>query len=348
VESKDKVHKGEITYSMLDTILQRLIERSRQSVCLGGEIHLTIVIDPADQAKVDGVEREFKRVDQQLQQQLKAKMRPPKELYDLREQLRVRLERENEALQVIVQDPKYSSLKVRSDFHEVCGSAKLIYFPVFLQWCPHLPGATEICPDAHSMAVLIDTGAKTIEYYESNGSGASWYPAVSRTLTRLFADFTEVNGLRVRETGACPRVGLQGVSGKAICAYFASLYVALRISCPQIAPDVLVVALLTLEAKEINDVLQHWHCWLIQFAETEGIAAAAEDLSRLHSALFLKLINLRQYLPPGEQGTSQERTYWAKLREAEEMARYDIVQAYLLLNTLDRQASQVEATARRR
>lgn len=233
----------------------------------------------------------------------------------------------------VVRSSDVTRVQVRPEFGKRCARSQLIYFPVFLRWCDGKGVKAVNCPDAHSMAVLVDRQNRVIEYYEPNGSGVPWFQPVSDALASLFGTFARRNELEFRPVGSCPRVGIQGVSGEAKCAYFSSLYMALRLGCTQIPPSALVTSLRDAGPDYLRNLIQHWHCFLIDYAERMGIAAAAEDLPRLYAAVFTKLINPLFYDALATEAEQDE--YWSRFRVAERSARYDIVDAYVQMDRIN-------------
>ena len=131
----------------------------------------------------------------------------------------------------------------------------------------------------HYTVAVIDNRAKTIRYFESNGSFVPWLPPVVRALR---AYFLTVDGGRFRdhtfvEPGEfCPRVSIQSISQTAMCAYWGTLTAVLDVACPQIDTTALLELLVAQGQPFLVSLLQNWHCymWLYSVSSKRRIVDA--------------------------------------------------------------------------
>ena len=68
-----------------------------------------------------------------------------------------------------------------------------------------------------------------------------------------------------------PQFGIQTNTGIEMCAYFSSLYAALRLQNPEIPPLELNRLMLEIPRAQIKPILNRWHCYLIGYAKDNGI-----------------------------------------------------------------------------
>ena len=122
----------------------------------------------------------------------------------------------------------------------------------------------------HSEALLVDNISKTIEFFEPNGSGASWYPSVSRFLQYKFS--TVLPNYRFISTEEfCPRTGPQAISGQGICGSFSLLFLLMRVYNPEISPQRLLNLLTRLSRTQIQHLMRQFICYTEAFSEEHNL-----------------------------------------------------------------------------
>jgi hypothetical protein len=196
-------------------------------------------------------------------------------------------------------------------------------------------GASE-CDTGHAMALLIDTQNKTVELFDPNGAKVPWYRPIADYIARQLDLHPEFQSYRLFDNSELPPYGVQAGSNLALCAYFSSLYVAIRLSCQEWNATRLNQELLKLNATDLRLLLQLWHCYLVQYTYTSGILDATERLSELHNAVFSQLINLPAQLQfynrrPRQQSqnltATQLEQLWSILTRITDNASEDTVRA---------------------
>jgi hypothetical protein len=236
-----------------------------------------------------------------------------------------------------------AATNITIDLARTCAKKQLIYIPLGAFWTTDKRIVAEAerqrgefvcggqCDSGHAMAILIDPRRKTREYYEPNGSSPAWYAVIAAYLDKLFAKLPEFKGYRVEDNSVCPRFGPQAGSGLPMCAYFAALYVAIRMLCPEFPAQQVMTALTEVGRDRVGDLVRRWHCYLVSYAEAQGIVAAVNELPDLHRRVFNTLINL-PYNTPQQQSARDKG--WEQLREVEEVAGNDVVEARDMLEQL--------------
>jgi len=64
------------------------------------------------------------------------------------------------------------------------------------------------------------------------------------------------------------------------------------------------------------NLLQHWHCFLLDFAEKEGILAADQEIQDLFAAVYDKIIDLKTNKQVSKEGIYvyvDDTPYWNDL-----------------------------------
>lgn len=225
------------------------------------------------------------------------------------------------------------------DFPEWCKAKQTIYVPLNAWWSSRstITGATELdpcagqCDSGHAMALIIDNKERTIEYFEPNGKNARWYATIALFLTQWFKKNPQFKDYRVDEEFCCPPVGIQmEAGGLPMCAYFSSLYVAIRLLCQDSIPENEVVSrILQLGKHGIRQLLQRWHCFLLQYDDRHQITGTALALRKLYSKTLGKLAEL-----------SLHRQYRTRLAEIESIAFNDVRLAFSALYPLYEELKQ--------
>ena len=216
----------------------------------------------------------------------------------------------------------------------------LIYIPISVQWTQderEIAKAIQAksqgqnwtcnnCLPGHAMALFFDNVYRTIQVYDSNGNNSPYYVAIADWIERriqrdrMFYGYTMLNQLEV------PQFGIQAGTNIAMCGYFAALYAALRIQCPDISPLHLNNALLEIKpVGQIVLVLQQWHCYPIEYARQRGILQAAAKANRSLSDCFNIFINERIYFKNVSE--KEQRAARQAFADAQLLANTDIVKA---------------------
>lgn len=229
--------------------------------------------------------------------------------------------------------PEATVFDVVKNIDHYCAGKNLIYFPLTAHWVlakgssKEQVGAGEKI-SSHAMAVLVDQERKIISYHEPNGAdSAPWYGEISAFLDTLFKNHPYFKNYAIEEAGACLG-GLQLNSELPMCRYFASFFVALKVSCPSLSNQEIVSSLLAVGKRNVELLLRQWACFVVNYAQKNGIFPAAEQLAKVWAKILNKFLNKRKYRD------SQE--LWHKLREAEQVAEFDVVTALYMLNLLDK------------
>jgi hypothetical protein len=291
-DSSKVILMGTIRYNLLITLLTRMT-RDLPNACLGGLVEITIQGNPNETTKNQKI---VKRVMSHriMQQQLQP---------------------------------------------DECSKTRLHYYPVIISWCPddhdddnHNKQQQQQC-SGHAVALIINRDTHTAEYFEPNGSHVPWFQPVSHTLERLLKKskwYGPEYRMQQYDPESCPRVGIQGIAGEAQCAYFSSLYVMLRLSCPQLSAANIHTALLGSGPAYLRYLLQQWHCYLVDYIETSSpvIRIAYENIAPLYSSVLLKIATTKGML---EQ---QQEQLKHQLRLAERVATFDLVTAFSILTRL--------------
>lgn len=144
---------------------------------------------------------------------------------------------------------------------------------------------------AHFTVLFIDNRARTVEYFESNGSETPWLPPTVVELKRILASFAQSSRVRAASartrTGAdqwttyefiepgdfCPRISWQTLSDTQKCAYWGTLFAVLRLSCPELSRAQLVDAVLEPGKDFLLNLLDKFHCYMWNYIDRTGILA---------------------------------------------------------------------------
>lgn len=153
---------------------------------------------------------------------------------------------------------------------------------------------------AHYTVLLIDNDAKTIEYFESNGADAPWVLPVETLVQSFWARNARFRHYEFIDTTAfCPGISWQAVSKTALCAYWASFFAVLRVSCPTVPRKVLIENLLARGRKFLVDLMQHWHCFMWVYSDRRHILGAWNLLQEARSLLDQNDFWVRFTVPVG-------------------------------------------------
>lgn len=251
---------GTISYCILNSIMTHMVRRNTSRACVAGQITLLIHGAPRSQT----------------QQIIESASR-----FDL-------------------------------DFPHACNGKQTIYVPMSAYWSSRdpeellraaaAPAKNRLsedgdmcagpCDSGHAMALIIDNKERTIEYFEPNGKIASWYAVISLFLTRWFRRHPVYRAYRVDEEFCCPPVGIQSRVGLPMCSYFSSMYVAIRLLCQEIPENEVVTHLLRLGKQGLQQLLQRWHCYLLDYDDRYEITGTANALNELYGRVLLQLLRM--------------------------------------------------------
>ena len=279
-----------LTYSLINSIMTRLI-RDNGNACVGGSIEILIYGNPDAPPQQQIVIPEASSFDVSLNNTL---CREPAAASSVLSYISVGLQWTN--------NPNVRTKAQRLGQEFVCGSNE--------------------CQTGHAMCVLIDTGNQTIELFDPNGVSTPWYPAVARYITQQFESNIEWSNYTIYDNSNLPRYAFQSGSNLQFCAYFSSLYAAIRVYCRNLDPVTLNYALLELSPQDLRLFLQLWHCFLIDYARRTGLLDATERLQQRFTQVFGLLINLRNNVSP-----AQKQQLWQQLTDIEDIAFNDIESA---------------------
>jgi hypothetical protein len=151
----------------------------------------------------------------------------------------------------------------------------------------------------HFTIMLIDNKARTVEYFESNGSETPWLPPTIVVLKQVLASLAESKRVQAASartrTGAdqwssydfiepgdfCPRISWQSIlDNNQTCAYWGTLFAVLRLSCSELSRAQLVEAVLEPGKDFLLNLLQKWHCFMWSYVRKTGILATKQLLDK--------------------------------------------------------------------
>ena len=221
-------------------------------------------------------------------------------------------------------------------------SCSLLYIPISVTWTQDKSNIIEAiesvndkqrwfcsnCEPGHAMALIADSNSKTIQVYDSNGIGASYYEAIIQWIddqlngpwSNLFSDYSLLNDVNI------PQFGIQTNTGIAMCGYFSALYAAIRITCPYISPLDLNHALLEIPKSQIFNLLNLWHCFIIQYAKQKQLLTALQDVPDLFTQIFNRLINPHIYLKSLPKENVQ--VLWNRLNRLQYISDIDLIKTW--------------------
>ena len=216
------------------------------------------------------------------------------------------------------------------------------------------------CP-GHAMALLIDNRERTIEVYDPNGPGATWFRPIERfLLERLRRQQRFAAYASIAKAGQCvtrdPRIrfspsaadardfapaaargrdiGPQYVASLPMCAYFSNLYALLRLTCDDLDAAQVNDALVGLGRARLVDLLQRFHCFLVDYAIRSGLFEDAEALPEL----YYDVVNLLGNFALKRRAPLRPREYYERrLEQTERGAFHDVGLAVERLRALERQ-----------
>lgn len=233
------------------------------------------------------------------------------------------------------------------DFTQNCQNAKLIYVPLDVQWLssPDLiqqarrdDGEFKCqgnCTDGHAMAIIINNERKTVDVFDSNGKNTPWYLPIFDYITEIINNNPQFTGFAMENTPGClPTYGPQSISGLPMCVLFANLYAILRLLCIDIPPEIIIQELIDLGKAGIQNLLQRFYCYLIDYGQDRGIFQAADYLQDIYSQVQNKLLNFGIY---GRKAKHNKQYYENLQRQAELLAFNDIISAIRILRKIDKQ-----------
>lgn len=292
-----------LRYNVMDTVMTHLARRSKDA-CVGGRIEL--VLSGTPKSKKQQVLDEFTR----LHIDLKRHCANKRTIYIPLSAVWVG-NRAAPVLNVAKQQKSRRGLGATQKTRKVASRAAQIRGRGF-SVCFH-----DVCKEGHGMAVII-TAPNIIEYYEPNGKDVPWYPAVSEYLDGLFASLLLFRDYQVQENEKCPRYGMQAAVGLPLCAYFSTLYAAIRITCPALSADDVTDELQSLEPEAIQELVRLWNCFAFGFAEEIGALDAIPVVQKQFSEAVDRLTNM--------SGNAANR-YWERLNDIQDLAITDLVAA---------------------
>lgn len=164
-----------------------------------------------------------------------------------------------------------------------CRNARLIYMPLQAFWVPRGSDAAaqarherqEYLPqgDGHAMALLLDPGRKTAEFFEPNGNSVPWHRPLYQYLkhavkSRLGYDLMPQ---------MCIYSGYQSRSGLNMCEFFSSFYAAMRLTC-RAGASAIQEYLFSLEMPALVRLMKQWQCYLLRLTSETGTADAVQQL----------------------------------------------------------------------
>jgi hypothetical protein len=305
--------KREIEYSILDSAMTHLIEESGNA-CLGGQIQLWLISKYSGQDEAGNTIEEHRII------------------------------------------PEATSVDLVKDIARQCASKQFIYIPMSAQWISekYEPLAkakgpamschdckrqgnqeicTTICLHGHAMSLIIDQGsAKSITLFEPNGPIVDHYGEIAVYLTQLFSlpELSYFKDFRIEEPGTCfppSMFGPQLNSRLGQCAYFSTIFIALRVSCPELSSSDIVNSLLSMGHTSVKKLLRHWACFLVSYARERGIFYAAKEMINAWHRVIRKFARTRKV----------DDTMLKKLESIEQVAAFDVVRALFLLEELNKE-----------
>lgn len=133
----------------------------------------------------------------------------------------------------------------------------------------------------HATFALINNDEKTIEYFEPNGTKADWLNTVGPVLESYFKNnYTYYLYTFIPPRQFCPYQGPQQITQDELCANWSSLYIVLRLACPDV-PRRDLVTMLTNQGKEyLQTLIYKWICYMTQYIEDTGIRFATDLLNK--------------------------------------------------------------------
>lgn len=140
----------------------------------------------------------------------------------------------------------------------------------------------------HRNVVLVHPTTKTIEWFEPHGHQGRLIPLARTGLEDFFRTKPEFKDYALLEPlDFCPARGWQAVSGDAMCRNWSSLYTVLRFACPEVSRHDIVHHLVDSRDAQLSltGMLQHWACFMFQYAEKHGILEANELQDRVEERL---------------------------------------------------------------
>lgn len=138
----------------------------------------------------------------------------------------------------------------------------------------------------HSQALLVDNSFQTIEFFEPNGTAASWYLPVNIFLQNKFREiYPEYTFLSTGDF--CPRVGPQMVSNQGICGSFSLLFLILRVFNESYTSGEIVDLLLTLSKEETQHLMRQFICYLDDYATRQNLY----ELQRIYDRMSERVAN---------------------------------------------------------
>lgn len=145
---------------------------------------------------------------------------------------------------------------------------------------------------SHSSIIVGNDRNKTLERIETNGQ-APWNEPVDDALQEFFA---KENGdyKYIRVTDSCPYIiGAQQISHDDFCGHWSTLLAYLRIKCPNITTFDLQKFLRDKGRVYLVNLIQHWHCYSMEYAKNHNIMKVGARLENVSDAeLAMKLFNL--------------------------------------------------------
>lgn len=116
----------------------------------------------------------------------------------------------------------------------------------------------------HSNALLIDRLCQVAEFFEPNGSAASWYPLVASYLQNMLQDvFPDYHFLTTSDF--CPFIGPQCNSGIKMCAAFSFIFLWMRLEDPYLTSEEIITEIIT--RPNLKDFMERLVSYLFDYAQ---------------------------------------------------------------------------------
>ena len=291
-----------ITYSVINTIMTHLVEHQSEAACAAGRIQLYLFGNPDSKSTQDNV---------------------------------------------VISEATDFNVKIPRRCNYGNKNTNLIYIPLGIQWISSAKALKQAqtqgpdfncqgnCDSGHAMAIIINNADKSIDLFEPNGRFVPWYKPVEEYLSTMFDSEPKYKDYVFNDIQAClPNRGIQAIAQKPQYAYFANLYAALRLLCPELTPPSIIQSLLALNKKGLLQLLQRFHCFLVNYAQENGIFSGIEYMLQLYNQVHYKMINFRNY----SKNAKHNKAYYADLIDrAEDLAFNDIFAAIRVLRRVDKQ-----------
>lgn len=138
----------------------------------------------------------------------------------------------------------------------------------------------------HMAGMTVDTGARSVKYYEPNGAQTSWTNAVQGAIEEYSRRRTPLSFARkyqwISPDDFCPVFGLQrrarGKLAKNMCANYVLALLLLELSCDLTMDEIL-------ELVGVPDAfMKQWNCFMYEVSERAGIIECKRAIDRLNKS----------------------------------------------------------------